>query len=100
MHQEGRTLLLSGRVGSIKLDLSVMDPTGLVAMKLHSRPRPGGGGNDTLLLCASPSKRYFKGIATHIDNHIHGVMQVRGGGVAQRCCWACVPLSSCCHNNA
>jgi hypothetical protein len=36
----------------------------------------GGGGDGALLLVVSPSKRYFRGIQTHVDNAVHGVMQV------------------------
>lgn len=76
VHLEGQTLLLSGRVGSIKLNLSHLDPTGLVGMQLHQQPAAGSGDSETLMMCVSPSKRYFKGIATHVANHIHGVTQV------------------------
>lgn len=77
----------AGRSGSTSVYLSHMDPTGLVGMQLWKAPdldAPGGGaasaaaGSGTLLLCVSPSKRYFRGIATHIDNAVHGVMQVGG----------------------
>jgi len=59
-----------------------MDPTGLVGMQLWQAPATdtaaaGAAGSGTLLLCVSPSKRYFRGIATHIENAVHGVMQVR-----------------------
>jgi hypothetical protein len=56
-----------------------MDPTGLVAMQLWGADGGGGGtgGTGALLLCVSPSKRYFRSIQSHIDNAVHGVMQVR-----------------------
>lgn len=79
MEEETNTLVLTGRTGSARINLSHMDPTGLVAMQLW-RPDGGaaaaaGGVPGALLLCASPSKRYFRGIQTHIDNAVHGVMQ-------------------------
>jgi hypothetical protein len=35
-----------------------------------------GPGTGSLLLLASPSKRCWRGIQTHINNAVHGVMQV------------------------
>jgi hypothetical protein len=33
-------------------------------------------GEGALVLCVSPSKRYFRGIQTHINNAVTGVTQV------------------------
>lgn len=75
------SLVLTGSSGSTRINLSVMDPTGLVAMQLWRSPGGGGGGGGggasagALLLLVSPSKRYFRSIQTHVDNAVHGVMQ-------------------------
>jgi ribosomal protein S30 len=78
---------LTGRTGSARLPLSQLDPTGLVAMQLHAAADAatgsggGGGGasnaagSGSLLLLVSPSKRYFRGIATHVANAVRGVVQ-------------------------
>jgi len=92
VHLEGRSLLLSGRVGSVAVDLGHMDPTGLLGLQLWQRPAAGGAvpagappaaagappaaaGGETLLLAVSPSRRYFKGIASHVNNCVTGVTQ-------------------------
>jgi hypothetical protein len=71
----------AGSTGSTRLNLSHLDPTGLVGMQLWQAPGGDAGAGaprtGALLLCVSPSKRYFRGIQTHIDNAVHGVMQVR-----------------------
>ncbi|GBF98899.1 ribosomal protein L6 [Raphidocelis subcapitata] len=76
MDEEANTLALAGMSGSARVNLSQMDPTGLVAMQLYGGSGAGGGGGGgALLLCVSPSKRHFRSIQSHIDNAVHGVMQ-------------------------
>ncbi len=77
-----RLLALTGRAGRLELDLAHLDPTGLVAMQLWQRgaaaAADGGNssnGNGALLLCLSPDRRCFRGIATHVDNAVRGVTQ-------------------------
>jgi hypothetical protein len=81
-----------GSTGSTRLNLSHLDPTGLVGMQLWAAPGGGAGaGSGSLLLCVSPSKRFFRGIQSHIDNAVHGVMQARargGGGLGGG--WGCL----------
>lgn len=52
--QQGSQLLLTGRAGSVKLDLTQLDPTGLVAFKLLQV------GNRATLILASPDKARFQ----------------------------------------
>jgi len=59
------------------MNLHHMDPTGLLGMKLLQRPAPPAGPGGALLLCASPSNRYLRGVQTHINNAVRGVSQVR-----------------------
>lgn len=69
-----------GRTGSIALNLQHLDPTGLNAMELLAKPAAGSNqSSGALLLCASPSKRYFRGTQTHVENAIRGVTQVPAG---------------------
>jgi ribosomal protein L6P/L9E len=77
-----KKLALTGRAGRLELDLAHLDPTGLVAMQLWQRPSAESEGSTTtgatggaLLLCASPDRRCFRGIATHVDNAVRGVTQ-------------------------
>jgi hypothetical protein len=75
----------AGKAGSTSLKLPFLDPTGLVAWQAHtqgSAEAAAGPGTGSLLLLASPSKRCWRGIQTHINNAVHGVMQV-GAGVIQ-----------------
>lgn len=72
-----------GKAGSTSLGLSFLDPTGLVAWQCHTQSTAAaasGPGTGSLLLLASPSKRCWRGIQTHINNAVHGVMQVCGCG--------------------
>ncbi|KAI8469130.1 MAG: hypothetical protein J3K34DRAFT_522405 [Monoraphidium minutum] len=83
-HDEAaNALVLTGRSGAARVALTQLDPTGLVAMQLYLPP-PGDASAafGALLLLASPSKRYFRGIQSHIDNAVHGVMQGYLVGVA------------------
>jgi hypothetical protein len=75
------TLSIAGKAGSTSLKLPFLDPTGLVAWQAHtqgSAEAAAGPGTGSLLLLASPSKRCWRGIQTHINNAVHGVMQVGG----------------------
>ncbi|KAF8066366.1 rplF [Scenedesmus sp. PABB004] len=68
----------AGKAGSTSLPLSFLDPTGLVAWQCHAQSAAdaaAGPGTGSLLLLASPSKRCWRGIQTHIDNAVHGVTQ-------------------------
>jgi hypothetical protein len=84
----------AGKAGAVSLDLSHLDPTGLLGwqVNLHHHQQQqqaseAGGSNSSssssssslgsLLLLVSPSKRYFRGIQSHINNAVHGVSQVR-----------------------
>jgi hypothetical protein len=72
-------LLLAGKAGSTSLKLPFLDPTGLVAWQAHTQgaaEAAAGPGTGSLLLLASPSRRCWRGIQTHINNAVHGVMQV------------------------
>jgi hypothetical protein len=98
VEQRGRHLLLAGRAGSVQIDLHHMDPTGLLALRFvpgaglaapavpgtlpfaaqgapgaaavsNAAPSPAAP-RGAMLLCASPSKRYFRGVATHVDNQV------------------------------
>ena len=73
----------------MSLDLTYLDPTGLLGWQVHlhqqqqQQAAEAGGSSSSssslgsLLLLVSPSKRYFRGIQTHINNAVHGVSQVR-----------------------
>lgn len=84
VHLVGQNMVIAGKAGAAKINLSHMDPTGLVAMQLWRKPDSVGDekDNQTLLICLSPSKLYFRGIATHIDNYIRGVTSGYLQGVA------------------
>eukprot|EP00879_Flechtneria_rotunda_P013535 GHRR01014133.1.p1 GENE.GHRR01014133.1~~GHRR01014133.1.p1 ORF type:complete len:426 (+),score=168.68 GHRR01014133.1:344-1621(+) len=75
---QDKQLKLTGKAGSTVLQLPHLDPTGLVAWQCHTQSAAAvaaGPGTGSLLLLASPSKRCWRGIQTHIDNAVHGVMQ-------------------------
>lgn len=70
---------ITGKAGSTSLRLSFLDPTGLVAWQCHTQSTAAaaaGPGTGSLLLLVSQSKRNWRGIQTHINNAVHGVMQV------------------------
>ena len=53
-------LSLSGRAGTIQLDLANLDPSGLVAFKMLKLPAPPGGKKERILLAlATPDKDRF-----------------------------------------
>lgn len=72
-------LVLTGTAGTARVNLAHMDPAGLVGMRLFAAGDAGGGdsgaGSGSLLLMVSPSRKNFRGIATHVENAVHGVMQ-------------------------
>lgn len=74
---QGSNLILSGRAGTVKVNLKHMDPTGTVGMQFFQQTGETDGKpvTHTLMMCVSPTRQYFRGIATHIDNQIHGVLQ-------------------------
>uniref|UniRef100_A0A383WGD5 Ribosomal protein L6 alpha-beta domain-containing protein n=1 Tax=Tetradesmus obliquus TaxID=3088 RepID=A0A383WGD5_TETOB len=76
---QDQAITLTGKEGSTSLKLSFLDPTGLVAWQAHTHDAAAAAaaapGSGSLLLLASPSKRCWRGIQTHIDNAVHGVMQ-------------------------
>ncbi|WIA22928.1 hypothetical protein OEZ86_009862 [Tetradesmus obliquus] len=75
---QDQAITLTGKAGSTSLKLSFLDPTGLVAWQAHTHDAAAAAaapGSGSLLLLASPSKRCWRGIQTHIDNAVHGVMQ-------------------------
>lgn len=101
----GRKLLLSGKAGSLKLDLTQLDPTGLVAFKFLSIPigspastdsassaavASGGGPSAALATATSPvasqsmmvlistDKERFLEVSDQLEQAVHGVMQVCG----------------------
>lgn len=104
----GRKLLLSGKAGSLKLDLAQLDPTGLVAFKFLSIPiTPPAGADSTSSSAAAPpaaaagpasalalatapaasqsmmvlistDKERFLEVSDQLEQAVHGVMQVRG----------------------
>jgi hypothetical protein len=77
----------AGKAGSNSVSLTTLDPSGLVAWRCLSQSTAGaaaGPGTGSLLLMCSPSKRHWRSIQTHINNAVHGVMQVGG------CRCACV----------
>lgn len=48
----------------------------------HKQDKDGNSAG-ALLVCVSPSRRYMRGLAKVVDNHVHGVTQVSmhaGGG--------------------
>lgn len=86
-HTHGPFLCCAGKAGSTSLSLTTLDPSGLVAWRCLSQSTAGaaaGPGTGSLLLMCSPSKRHWRSIQTHINNAVHGVMQV-GGGCACVC---------------
>jgi hypothetical protein len=105
------SLPLAGKAGTVRLDVTHLDPTGLLGWQVHflkpsnspTSSSSGGAGADSiqsssssssgssssgegaLVLCVSPSKRYFRGIQTHINNAVTGVTQVRRTRHHRRC---------------
>lgn len=70
----------AGKAGSTALQLAHLDPTGLVAWRCLAQSADAaaaGPGSGSLLLLASPSKRHWRGIQSHVNNAVHGVMQAR-----------------------
>lgn len=70
--------MCAGKAGSTALGLSFLDPTGLVAWQCYPQSMSEaaeGPGSGSLLLLASPSTRCWRGIQTHVNNAVHGVMQ-------------------------
>jgi hypothetical protein len=56
-----------------RVNLQHMDPTGLLGMQVLQqdvKQPDGSDGQQTLVLCCSPSRKYFRGIATHVNNCI------------------------------
>jgi hypothetical protein len=77
--------IYAGKAGSTSVDLSVLDPSGLVAWQCLSQSTAAaaaGPGSGSLLLMCSPSKQHWRSIQTHIDNAVHGVMQVGQDGTS------------------
>jgi hypothetical protein len=67
-----------------------MDPTGLLGMQLLQQDvqlPDGSAGQQSLMLCLSPSRKYFRGIASHINNCIQ-VGAGRWVRVCRRLPWA------------
>jgi len=76
--QQGSQLLLTGRAGSVKLDMTELDPTGLVAFKLMQMGTPGltgAGAGRAILVVASPDKARFQTVFTALERAVQGVMQ-------------------------
>ncbi|MEW5307413.1 MAG: hypothetical protein WDW36_009813 [Sanguina aurantia] len=98
----GRKLLLSGKAGSLKLDLTQLDPTGLVAFKFLSIPigpaasadsassaavASGGGpaaalatatspvASQSMMVLVSTDKERFLEVSDRLEQAVHGVMQ-------------------------
>lgn len=70
---------VAGKAGNTSVKLSTLDPSGLVAWRCLTQlaaAAAAGPGTGSLLLMASPSKRHWRSIQTHIDNAVHGAMQV------------------------
>ena len=70
----GRTLLLTGKAGSLKMDLEKFDPTGLLAFRLVELPS-GGASHKSLLLLASPEKECFGKFCAMLESYLRGVSQ-------------------------
>jgi hypothetical protein len=97
-----RTLTLSGRAGSVTLDLTRLDPSGLVAFQLlnaASSPQAGGPAAPTtasagtlapMLALASPDKARFRSFVDEVEATVRGVttgylVGVTVKGVGYRC---------------
>lgn len=66
-------LLLSGQAGSVKLDLTELDPSGLMAHRLVQTS--ADGKQASVLLLAGPDKDRFQQVVDTIESNIQGVMQ-------------------------
>lgn len=81
-----------------RVNLQHMDPTGLLGMQVLQqdvKQPDGSDGQQTLVLCCSPSRKYFRGIATHVNNCIQvGAADPwqRGAGAS-----ACLHMLCCAH---
>ncbi|KAG2430923.1 hypothetical protein HXX76_009895 [Chlamydomonas incerta] len=86
---EGRVLVVSGKAGSVRLDLQELDPTGLLAFRLIHLPPPpasstssasasasasSAGAGRSLLALVSPDKGVWEGAAAALNGAIRGVM--------------------------
>lgn len=84
---EGRRLSLSGRAGTVVLDLCELDPSGLVAysmLDLHGASKP------PVLALASPDKARFDSLVEELDGTVRGVtvgylVGITVKGVGYRC---------------
>jgi ribosomal protein L6P/L9E len=73
---EGRSLSLSGKAGTIKLDLTKLDPSGLMAFKMMEPPAAassGDGQKRSMMALASPDKRLFGSFVSELDASVRGV---------------------------
>ncbi|GFR44703.1 hypothetical protein Agub_g5701 [Astrephomene gubernaculifera] len=87
--EPGRTLVLSGKAGTIRLSLQALDPTGLIALRLLRLPStssssPAAGskapasaspsGGRSMLVVVSPHKGRFEALGGELNKAIRGVM--------------------------
>ncbi|KXZ46210.1 hypothetical protein GPECTOR_46g279 [Gonium pectorale] len=73
----GKVLAISGKAGTIRLDLAELDPTGMLAYRLVLLPpAPGAtaGSGRSLLVLASPDKARFEAVGAELNKAIRGVM--------------------------
>lgn len=74
---DGRSLALSGRAGTIKLDLTKLDPSGLMAFKMIEIPEAttssSGGQKRCMLALATPDKSLFGSFVSELDVSVRGV---------------------------
>jgi len=78
---DGTALVLSGRAGTVRLHLPLLDPVGLAAFKLLGMDRQGdqaaGQASSTgpIMLITSPDKDQFQSVLAEINSSIQGCMQ-------------------------
>ena len=88
---EDRSLTLSGRAGTIQLDLTKLDPSGLVAFKMLQLPGSGGSAKPrNMLALATPDKALSNTFTAELDASVRGVtvgylVGVTVKGVGYRC---------------
>ncbi|GAX77782.1 hypothetical protein CEUSTIGMA_g5225.t1 [Chlamydomonas eustigma] len=75
---EDRMLSLSGNAGTIRLNLTVLDPSGLVAFKMLQLPgrasnSKGIAASNNMLALVSPDKERFKEFTSTLDSSIRGI---------------------------
>ncbi|KAG2495939.1 hypothetical protein HYH03_005870 [Edaphochlamys debaryana] len=73
-----RTLVLTGKAGTIRLSLQDLDPTALLAYRLVHLPppasAPASAPGRSLLLLLSPDKARFEAVGAALNSAVRGVM--------------------------